>query len=478
MKRLLRYLAFAAVATFSLVASAIVAQDPSKSSDSAAGAANAEAKRLKVFILACQSNSVGHSNGHTMCTLFNADGPRDEALRELVFRGDAKLSQAQYEEAIALGKQLNELTGGAGDPKIKAITDAASKSAAEAVADRLRKRLEDYQREIVAASVVSDSVYITSIADNNKKSGKLGIGYGASDAKIGPEYGFGLSIANKIDGPILLIKTSWGGKSLNYDFRPPSLPAFDTTPEYAEAKAKAEEDLKRYEAAVKSFPQDQEKYEAELAAYEEQMKTADDNARKKLRQPKAPSQPRPPRPFAMDDAGLNYRMMNEAIHKVLDNLQDYHPAYDPSAGYELAGFVWFQGYNDQFNDHFKANYKRNMVAFINDLRLEYEVPQLPFVIGVLGTGQTKEKVDENAVSVAQRAAAASPDFKGTVVSVESYTHYALDSLEVFDAGWQQNFYVWNLVGSDRPYHYLGSGKFFVRLGDAFAEAMAEMLPKQ
>jgi hypothetical protein len=28
------------------------------------------------------------------------------------------------------------------------------------------------------------------------------------------------------------------------------------------------------------------------------------------------------------------------------------------------------------------------------------------------------------------------------------------------------------VGSDRPYHYLGSGKFFVRLGDAFATAMA------
>ena len=54
---------------------------------------------------------------------------------------------------------------------------------------------------------------------------------------------------------------------------------------------------------------------------------------------------------------------------------------------------------------------------------------------------------------------------------------ALDSLEVFNAGWPKNYYKWNLVGSDKPYHYLGSGKFFVRLGDAFATGMAEMIPK-
>ena len=120
----------------------------------------------------------------------------------------------------------------------------------------------------------------------------------------------------------------------------------------------------------------------------------------------------------------------------------------------------------------------NMVAFIKDIRSEYETPQMPFVIGVLGTGQTKEKVDENAVSVAQREAATAPEFQGNVVAVESYTEYALDSLEVFDAGWQKNYYKWNLVGSDRPYHYLGSGKFFVRLGDSFATSMVELIKGQ
>ena len=53
----------------------------------------------------------------------------------------------------------------------------------------------------------------------------------------------------------------------------------------------------------------------------------------------------------------------------------------------------------------------------------------------------------------------------------------LESLEVFNAGWPKNYYAWDLVGSDRPYHYLGSGKFFVRLGEAFATAMDGMMKK-
>ena len=59
-------------------------------------------------------------------------------------------------------------------------------------------------------------------------------------------------------------------------------------------------------------------------------------------------------------------MMSEKVSEVLANLKDYHPAYDASAGYELAGFVWFQGFNDQFSDPFRDNYKQNMITFIKD----------------------------------------------------------------------------------------------------------------
>jgi len=52
--------------------------------------------------------------------------------------------------------------------------------------------------------------------------GKLTVGYGAKDDRIGPELGFGHVVGEASEEPILLIKLAWGGKSLARDFRPPS----------------------------------------------------------------------------------------------------------------------------------------------------------------------------------------------------------------------------------------------------------------
>ncbi|MEO6246737.1 MAG: sialate O-acetylesterase [Opitutaceae bacterium] len=54
--------------------------------------------------------------------------------------------------------------------------------------------------------------------------GNLKIGYSQSrnPGWIGAEYGFGWTIGDHIEQPVLIIKVAWGGKSLNVDFRPPS----------------------------------------------------------------------------------------------------------------------------------------------------------------------------------------------------------------------------------------------------------------
>lgn len=52
--------------------------------------------------------------------------------------------------------------------------------------------------------------------------GPLSVGYGARQETIGPELGFGWVVGDAFDEPILLIKCAWGGKSLAVDFRPPS----------------------------------------------------------------------------------------------------------------------------------------------------------------------------------------------------------------------------------------------------------------
>lgn len=54
--------------------------------------------------------------------------------------------------------------------------------------------------------------------------GPLAIGYAVYGGThhFGPELQFGYEVGDKLGGPILLIKTAWGGKSLYKDFRPPS----------------------------------------------------------------------------------------------------------------------------------------------------------------------------------------------------------------------------------------------------------------
>ena len=374
-------------------------------------------EQLKIFILAGQSNTVGHARAHTIATLYASDSPRDKRLLNMVIDND-DLNRSTLEAQLEHARKLDEVSGGISNSKVKALKDGPEKIASEKQVAAMKDKHQAYKDLVSASCVVSDRVYINSIADRNKKAGKLAIGYGADPSKIGPEYGFGLSMAEKIDGPILLIKTSWGGKSLNYNFRPPSSDEYVLS-EKEQASDKVEE--------------------------------------------------------IRANAGLNYRMMNEAIQQVLDNLKDNHPAYDEEAGYKIAGFVWFQGFNDQFSPDFRDSYEANMVNFIKDIRKHYDEPSMPFVIGVLGTGRTKEKVDENVVSLGQRAAAKSSEFKGRVTSVESYLDYSLYSHAVFEKGWPEHFHEWDTVGSDRPYHYLGSGAFFVRLGDSFAQAMQQCL---
>ncbi len=375
-------------------------------------------EKLKVFILAGQSNMVGHANPHTMATLYQSGNARDAELARMVFKPGSEISNAKLENQLDLARKIDQLTGGISNDKLKNMSDGPEKTALEAEVKQLKESHEAYKAEIKTSSVVSDRVYIHSIADRFEKSGKLSVGYGGGGKKMGPEYGFGLSIAKEIDGPILLIKTSWGGKSLHYDFRPPSAGPYELN-DKEKAGDKADEIKK--------------------------------------------------------NAGLFYRKMHVSVQEVLGKLDEVHPEYDADTGYEISGFVWFQGFNDQFSPEFRDNYASNMISFIKDVRNTLETPDMPFVIGVLGTGRTAEKVAGNAVSIGQRKAAQTLGIVNNVLAVESYTDYSSFSHEIFSKGWPEHYHEWDLVGSDRPYHYLGSGTFFVRLGDSFAKAMIRLL---
>lgn len=77
--------------------------------------------------------------------------------------------------------------------------------------------------------VVRDDVWIVDLSYPDKqKQGWLTVGYGASDAHIGPEYGFGFEVGDYFEDPVLLVKCAWGGRSLKHNFLPPSVEDYPT----------------------------------------------------------------------------------------------------------------------------------------------------------------------------------------------------------------------------------------------------------
>jgi lysophospholipase L1-like esterase len=59
-----------------------------------------------------------------------------------------------------------------------------------------------------------------------------------------------------------------------------------------------------------------------------------------------------------------------------DDLPDTFPDDIAERGTEPAGFVWLQGWNDQFEDGFVEAYEDNLVALVQDVRAALEVEDL------------------------------------------------------------------------------------------------------
>ena len=117
----------------------------------------------------------------------------------------------------------------------------------------------------------------------------------------------------------------------------------------------------------------------------------------------------------MQEFGHYYRLMMTSIDETVSNLKTYAPNYK-GQGYEIVGFVWFQGYNDKFSDHSTSSYQENMANFIRDVRKDLKSPKLPFVIGAMGHNGKQQKGSSKILAEAQIATAQMPEFKGNVIT--------------------------------------------------------------
>ncbi|MEY3175881.1 MAG: hypothetical protein RLZZ436_3795 [Planctomycetota bacterium] len=222
---------------------------------------------------------------------------------------------------------------------------------------------------------------------NGEGLGKLTAGFGArgdqptrDGGKIGPEFTFGIYMEKELEQPILIIKTAWGGRSLNTEFRPPGAGQYKLPRETQEA-------WDRHPQGAHGIPklEDRKKWQDEKNAA----------------------------------SGVFYRMMIEHVKKVLADPGRVCPKYDEQAGYELAGFVWLQGFNDLVDGQTYPGgnydeYSRLLSHFIRDVRKDLSAPHMPFVIGVLGVGGESEN---EAFRKAMAAPADLPEFRGNVIAV-------------------------------------------------------------
>jgi hypothetical protein len=96
--------------------------------------------------------------------------------------------------------------------------------------------------------------------------------------------------------------------------------------------------------------------------------------------------------------GQSYRQMIMDFQGALSDLSRIYPHYDPNVGFELAGFIWFQGWNDMIYEPFALEYAFNLANFIRNVRIALDAEHLPFVVGELGmhgltpTGRGRDRV--------------------------------------------------------------------------------------
>ncbi len=83
--------------------------------------------------------------------------------------------------------------------------------------------------------------------------------------------------------------------------------------------------------------------------------------------------------------GAYYTQMISDINTSINNISQEFPEYT-GGQIEIAGFCWFQGWNDGEEDTYLYEYEENMKNLIVDVRADLNLTELPVVIGLTGNG--------------------------------------------------------------------------------------------
>ena len=230
---------------------------------------------------------------------------------------------------------------------------------------------------------------------------------------FGPELGFGYVMGAFHDEPVIVMKADIGNRSLGWDILPPG--------------------SKRYTFEGKEQPGYKEMFDANGKVV--------------------------PWDGKGWYAGLQYDEYTAAIRAVLDNFKEKYPEY-AAQGFEVAGFIWFQGHKDAGSAAHTAKYEENLANLIRAWRKEFNAPNAKWAIatgcGSKGDEGNAKLVFEAQLNVADPAR--HPEFAGNVKTIDTRPFWR-------DA---------EVSPSNQGYHYNHNAETYMLVGDALGRAMVEL----
>ncbi len=242
----------------------------------------------------------------------------------------------------------------------------------------------------------------------------LSPGTGADGDKFGPELQFGQVVGDYHDEPVLLLKTAQGNRSLGWDFLPPGSESYE---------------YNGYTYA--GYGQSPDRWVTGTT----------------------------PTPINWY-AGKQFDDSVAAAKGVLDNFETEFPDW-ADRGYEVAGFVWWQGHKDQSEPH-ASRYEQNMVRFIKEFRAAFNAPDAPFVLSTIAFGGWTLSGAGLTVAHGQLAVSGEtgnyPEFADNVRTVEARDYWR-------DA---------SVSPSTQGYHYNWNAETYLLVGDSLGRAATDL----
>ncbi len=395
----------------------------------------AEAKPLKVFILAGQSNMEGPANVASFDYI--GDDPATAPLLKMMKGSDGK-------PTVSEGARITYLTG------------------------------------------ANDKNFVLS--------GKLTAGYGSMwgqdptkpGRNIGPEFTFGLRMDAAFDEPVLIIKAAWGGKSLHTDFRSPSAGPY-------EMPARTRELWERHPQGAHGIPkaEDRQKWNAEkIAATGVYYRLMMSHVKNVLADPK--------KVVPGYDAAQGYEIAGFAWLQGFNDMVDgqVYPNHNQPDRYALysellahfirdvrkdlsapklpfvIGVMGVGGLKDQ---------SPSMVAFRQAMAAPAEMPEFKSNVTTVQTApfwsEELGAIDDKRGKVNQMGHFLRSKHKdhankeGTMTEAEQREHLKKYEAELISPA---EVALWKRGASNAGYHYLGCAKTFALMGKAFAEATLDM----